>query len=155
MKKIAFLLLLLFACKKESIELPAASAIQAMEMLISAGKWQIKTASINGIPVIQDGKSIAPEAGFTGEIDFILFHEDGKVELRFKGEANPLFMQYEVLKEGTGLRIFQVSTQVDFLKKESWLIASGSVYSDRFSMTHTENANGITLNYKVDLVKMV
>jgi uncharacterized protein involved in high-affinity Fe2+ transport len=151
------LLISLNACKSDEInieEKPAEDAAEAVERLITAGKWQIKEGYINNIKVIEDGKSISKEVDFeiADQITWIQFKESGEVEMYFGEKDQSLTMNYEISKDGQSIRIFQKFAIQDFLKRENWVITAGSVYSDRFEMSFTDKISGMDVVTRLVMV---
>lgn len=152
------LFLIAFAsCKKENMlvnEMPARNAVEAVERLITAGKWQIKEGFINEMKVIEDGKSISELVDFeiADQITWIQFKESGEVEMYFEEKTQSLTMNYEISKEGQSIRIFQKFAIQDFLKRENWVITAGSVYSDRFEMSFTDKISGLDVVTRLVMV---
>ncbi|SOE22155.1 hypothetical protein SAMN06298216_2604 [Spirosomataceae bacterium TFI 002] len=153
----AFLIISLTGCKTDTInieEKPAQDAAEAVDRLITAGKWQIKEGFINEIKVIEDGKSLTKEVDFeiADQITWIQFKETGEVEMYFGEKDQSLTMNYEISKDGQSIRIFQKFAIQDFLKRENWIITAGSVYSDRFEMSFSDKISGIDVVTRLVMV---
>lgn len=153
----AFLIISLTSCKTDTVnieEKPAQDAAEAVDRLITAGKWQIKEGFINEIKVIEDGKSLTKEVDFeiADQITWIQFKESGEVEMYFEEKNQSLTMNYEISKDGQSIRIFQRLAIQDFLKRENWVITAGSVYSDRFEMSFSDKISGIDVVTRLVMV---
>lgn len=157
--KFTFFIITLFfiSCKSDEVniqERPAKDAAEAVERLITAGKWQIKEGFINNVKVIENGKSLTEEVDFeiAEQITWVQFKESGEVEMYFEEKNQSLTMNYEISKDGQSIRIFQRFEIQDFLKRENWVITSGSVYSDRFEMSFTDKISGIDVVTRLVMV---